>query len=729
MRKTFLSMFLLSILVFSMFGCENSAKNNYDYKPITQINLSDNTVSSHISNSNAEYVYTVSVFDTTMTPITVSNPLLLTTTTNINIQLQCNSLFDIQFGIIVLSSCIPIQFSVNQDSNLYFCYPVSCSDSNIQTLQLSFSPSLITDNESLHIIIIENTDAPSSSLPIEKDFSYAIEVPILISTTNYVHSNSFYLNGNKWVDNIYETLQYSSLTSEEQSIVDTNITSVKNNSLNITLSMDNSPSLNSKNTLVSSIGEICSGWIKGYGQAGKYASIIFVDNIPVEAFEGNYCLIWEAADYNKFLNAPFSIKDLKAGVHTIYVLTISLDNANKPIVYDSYKLGLLLTDTSNNGRIYEDISVQFMDSLGNILEPKDNILSGNSNTIYLEFSHSLFDAYMPRKYTLYILCNGLIQDITVNDIISSSTVYTLTPQETYTTKIYFTPTLPYEPDSESSLINLDILFLPELDNIQNSDLDNTVSFHKRFFLDSSMISYSANNTVSQLSSLKSDVSAETPTISLSTPDAAKIEYLFMGRYMKNNSVTIHYAASGLPKGSYVVFALLNGQLLELDSEFLSYEIDSPSQKVELTYTLTNDTIQKIKIVFITISLEQPITQRSHIYYNQLMFEQINCVPTDHGSIHFSRSFDDIYTNYVSFTGTLQATGYCYSYNYIHRKPSQTISPYGYSDHINSLPLTNEEVIIEYFESPTAWIVENITHIYFSQNNKFTVIKYRTPAYS
>ena len=724
--KTFLFIILSILLI--LCSC-NSENTTYTYKEINHGIESSDTPSEMITNEKAEYVYSVSLFDNTMRAISDSNPIILDGMTTINMQLQCDSMFEVQFGIILLSAYNPVEFRINQESTPFYCYTVSSSKSTPVELELSFFPILTSDVNSLHMIIIENSDSLSTSLPIEKDFSYAFEIPIAVNQKSETSFIDVVASGDLWIDDIYTVFSYNSLSQQEQDFIDTNIAAVKNNSLNISLSTAETPSLSTKNTLITSLSENNSGWLKCYGQAGKYATIVLVDNIPIKAFDDKYCLVWNATDYNKYLNAPFTFEDISTGVHTVYALTLALDVSDKQVVYDSYKIGLLaLADSSNDGSILDDATVIFYDTLGNNLESQDNIIIYDSDEIYIEFSHSLLESYLSRKYNLYILCNGIIQDFSLNNLVMSSHSYALNPEENRTTTIKITPTITKGEAENSSHIPLDILFLPELENLQNSDLDNTTTFHKRYYIDSKKVSISENLNIFELLPSEAPSPVETLSISVSTPDAPKIEYKFMGKYMKNSSVTMHYEASGLPQGSYVVFAFLNGKIIDLltDTKFITYNIDSPYQKAEFTYTLNNTVDKKIKVVFLTISLDQTITRKSPIYYNQLMLEQVNSAETSPGIVSAYRMFDGSYKSYVAFDGALASNSYCCAYNYIHRKADESMLSYGYSDYMNSFPVLSKKFVVEYFENSSAWIVENIIHIYSPRNNGFTVTKYRTP---
>lgn len=724
--KTFLVILLSLLLILCSCDSENTT---YTYKEIKHSSYFYDTPSEMVTNEKAEYSYSVSLFDDTMTAISESNPLTLEEITTLTMQLQCDSTFEVNFGIILLSSYNPIEYCVEQLTDRFYCYSVSSSKSNTAELRLTFSPVLTSDVNSLHIILIENSDSLSTSLPEEKDFSYAFEIPILVNQKCDTTFSDIITSGDQWIDDIYDVFGYDSLSQNEQDFINTNIAAVKNNTLNISLSMDETPSLNTKNTLISSHSENNSGWLKCYGQAGKYATIIFIDNIPLKAFNDKYCLVWNAADYNKYLNAPFTFQNISTGVHTVYALTIALDSSNKQIVYDSYKIGLLaLEDPSNDGSILDNAAVIFYDSSGNILESHEDVINCTSDEIFMDFSHSLLESYLSRNYNLYILCNGIIQDFSLNNAVVTSHSYTLNPKENCTLTIKFTPTITKSFVENSSHISLDILFLPELENLQNSDLDNTTAFHRRYYLDCERVSISENKNIFELMPSELTSPIETLSISVSTPDAPKIEYKFMGKYMKNNSVTMHYEASGLPQGSYIVFAFSNGKMMDLlaETKFITYNIDSPYQKAEFTYTLNNTVDKKIKVVFLTISLDQNITRKSPIYYNQLMLEQVNSTETSTGTVSAYRIFDGSYKNYVSFDGALVPNSYCCAYNYIHRKADESMLSYGYSDYMNSFPILSDKFIVEYFESPSAWIVENVMHIYSSRDNGFTVTKYRTP---
>ena len=162
---------------------------------------------------------------------------------------------------------------------------------------------------------------------------------------------------------------------------------------------------------------------------------------------------------------------------------------------------------------------------------------------------------------------------------------------------------------------------------------------------------------------------------------------------------------------------------------MSYEIYTPDQTVEISYTLDDDSNKEIKVVFVTVSLESDITRYSPIYYNQTMLVQENFSFKHTGEIQAYRNYDGSYHNLVLFKGTEQFNGYCCSYNYIHRKANESQSKYGYSDYMNSFPISNAEFFPEYFVSASAWIVENIMHIYSPSENGFTVIKYKTPIVS
>ena len=731
---------LIILMSLSLILCScNSNKITYTYKEIEH--NYDSQVNSHemIRNDVAEYAYSISLFDKNGNAISDSNPLVLSQTTTLKMHLQCDSMFKVQFGVILLSSYTPIEYSVDQNPNHSYCYSVSSSKSAPIELELSFSPVLTSDVNTLHIILIENSDSLSSSLPDEKDFSYALNIPISVDIESSVQFSDLVSSGDQWLDNLYKIFNYDSLSEIEQEFIETNITAIKNNSLNISLSTEEAPSLSTKNTLVTSLSENTSGWLKCYGQAGKYATIIFVDNTPIKGFNDKYCLVWNATSYDQYLNAPFTLQDPKTGIHTVYALTLALDDSDKQIIYDSYKIGLLvLEDSSNDGSILDNVTTIFYDSRGNVLDPQDNVITYDSEEIYLKFSHSLLESYLPRNYNLFILCDGIIQDFFINDFATSNHSYTLEPRETNTLDIKFTPVYNDKLNDASSYISLDILFIPELANLQNSDLDNTTTFHKRYYINYNRKSTSNNSNIFELSATELNSTIDTFSISVSTPDAPKIEYKFMGKYMKNNSVTMNYEAIGLPQGSYIVLALLNGQPIDLfpDTKYITYSIGSPNQKVEFMHTLNNTIDKNLKIVFLTISLDQNITRTSHIYYNQLMLEQVNYAETSIGSVFAYRDYDGSYENYVSFEGKLPSSSYCSSYNYIHRRADESmltydesILAYGYSDYMNSFPISSSKFNVEYFESPSAWIVENIIHIYSPHENGFTVTKYRTPVNS
>lgn len=736
MRKMLMYLIVIAV-VFTVCGCDESTQQVYDYKKIETIDLPNyelNYLSESIANENPEYIYSVSVFDDSMNAVSSSNPIIVSDNVNFRVQLNCDSFFDVQFGIVVLSSYIPVEFQVNHCEETYYCYSVTSSKSNTVELQVSLSPILIKGYESLRLMIIENADSASTSLPVEKDFSYALDIPIsIVSKEKKYSSDALYREGDSLVYNIHEVFQYDTLSDDDQEFIDTNISAVKNNALNISLSMNESVSLNTKETLITSLSDNNIGWLKCFGQAGRYAAVIFVDNYPVKAFDNKYCLTWNFNDYNKYLNAPFSLPDIEAGTHNIYVLVQPLDMSDKQTVYDSYKSGLLILDElSNTSSIYEEADALFYDEAGNLLNVETDRISYTSGKIYIEFTHSLLRSYISRQYNLYVLFNGVIQDVLFSDNSVQTVSYNLSPSESKTITLCFTPTVPQNMDIKTSDIPIDIIFLPELSNVRNSDLDNTVLFHKRFFVESDkMFLYDQGQNVTRIQTTVSDSQPESTSISLLTPDAPKIEYMFMGKLMRNNSVTMNYKASGLKQGAYVVFALSNGELLKLkdDSIFMSYEIYTPDQTVEISYTLDDDSNKEIKVVFVTVSLESDITRYSPIYYNQTMLVQENFSFKHTGEIQAYRNYDGSYHNLVLFKGTEQFNGYCCSYNYIHRKANESQSKYGYSDYMNSFPISNAEFFPEYFVSASAWIVENIMHIYSPSENGFTVIKYKTPIVS
>ena len=93
---------LIILMSLSLILCScNSNKITYTYKEIEH--NYDSQVNSHemIRNDVAEYAYSISLFDKNGNAISDSNPLVLSQTTTLKMHLQCDSMFKVQFGVIL----------------------------------------------------------------------------------------------------------------------------------------------------------------------------------------------------------------------------------------------------------------------------------------------------------------------------------------------------------------------------------------------------------------------------------------------------------------------------------------------------------------------------------------------------------------------------------------------------------------------------------------------------
>ncbi|MFC6648872.1 hypothetical protein [Paenibacillus rhizoplanae] len=93
------------------------------------------------------------------------------------------------------------------------------------------------------------------------------------------------------------------------------------------------------NQFVFAEGEQLNFSLIAYGENSFYSSIVFLDNKPINLFNGSEILNWEMKDKKK-LNYNFSLDALSKGEHTLFALTIP--NNSNTSVFETRKYTLVI---------------------------------------------------------------------------------------------------------------------------------------------------------------------------------------------------------------------------------------------------------------------------------------------------------------------------------------------------------------------------------------------------
>jgi len=81
--------------------------------------------------------------------------------------------------------------------------------------------------------------------------------------------------------------------------------------------------------------------INAVGKPGTYSTVVFIDNMPVKAFDDQYNLVWEISE-NEMLEHRFVLsRDIGIGQHQVYSITIPI-NKTEPILQESEKFLLVV---------------------------------------------------------------------------------------------------------------------------------------------------------------------------------------------------------------------------------------------------------------------------------------------------------------------------------------------------------------------------------------------------
>ncbi len=679
-----------------------------------------------------DYMYTVTLLDSDRVPLTDTHKLECAENVELIVQLTCDSSVDVTFGIMVFSSCIPIPTQADGILEAVYCQECSCGHLDFCELTLSFSPIWVKGYESLKIVVMEGIDTAVNASLQEKDYSFAVNVPFTVVDGDGTSALpvQWYSDGTHNVYDIRELFGTANTDENGKRYFEEALSVISSQALHTSLSASNTPSLTPGIALTLPAENEGTVWLHGFGQAGRYMTVLLADNTPVPAFDGKYCLFWEAPDPDRYLLAAASIHCGEAGKHTICALTFPLDAGNKPPVYDSYKIGMLwLGEGLQTSVLREKVSVL----CGGVPLEEDLVLPYTSGEVTLDVSCSLELASVPRRYTLMVLCGGMLQKFRLSGTETEAYSFTLAPGESFSDTVSFSPVPYFVGDSPTEDLPIDVLFLPELTNINDHSLNTISSYQVRCYLHADFaLSARSAESPTLLSSDISQYESENPQIRIgfqNTTDAFGLH---------SSSAGLIYTAYSLPAGRYLLFALANGVQVPLtgDSDFLTFSVTEQNQEIVFPYTFSPSE-KDVKLVFVTVALNTSFMEEHPrgVGLHTIAVKQIGQATVSFGTVQtgcfadgesntLCRSFvgflpNDLPPNSIVFSWATYTVTQDYIDAYLN------VYGYGYPGYLNVFSVTGNCMPI-CSDSSLTRIQSHTLHVFSPTEQGFTVARYKTP---
>ena len=726
MKKLTILAVIVSLLL--LCSCETQGVT-YDYRDDTVLppdNIPMNVT--RLSNSTPEYIYDVSVLDRDGKTVTESSPLKLKNGKGeMTVEIEYDSNFPSVFGIALLSSYLPIEFTVGKETT--FCYKTECAPGEKTSVSLSFEAVSADEYESLKLVLIEDADTVARSLLTSTDFAFSVDIPYTGKTA--AGRDNAYTDSNGKIKNLYDVFEYEKLEPDEKKIFDNTVARLKNDALFTAVQTEAKVSFMPMDQPKSITDNECYCYFRATGQAGKYATVIYVNDQPIRAFDGGYTLIWELQDTESILDTEVILPGMEEGIHKVYSLTFPIDTGReKQPVYCSPIRPYFSSAKIWKQSDWNEFTVSVLSENGeysSFKDMQDTTVNHPGGEIRLRLIHNLPVAYFETEYTVLVLCNGIIQSFNYNGRSVGEIVYTIKEGEGFEADISFLPEIPFETDE----LNIDVVFIPEFASIYDSELSwnsNGLGYTQH-----AEINYGGGAIVStdiaESCVTDSCVKGSFPPTYYSVNDPVRDgDY----GYLVNGGTTFRYELHPGTAGRYIMLAFLEGELIPVagGKKYAYFEFSGKAGEcAAFDIDISGREDRESELMILTVSLDSVYDGRydSGIWFDEIGFIEAREAGGTVGTVTaYSYLADGIIYGCAEFEGSENMNGYIQSTisGFI------TSSPFSGLRHTNSDTFEGQSFCIDSRSSAVDSTEVNIYQendlkIYIKTEKGYKVAKYVT----
>jgi len=721
MKKLTVFVILFSMLFTCGCGMRETQGKTVDYRYRDELVLSIEEIPDGIESESVsipEFVYEVSVFDREGRAVSETSPLKLKGGCGeMRVEIEHDSNLPTVFGVMLISAYLPIEFTAENKKT--FCYEAECEPGEKISLSIAFDTYSSKEYSSLKLVVVEKADIVARSVLSERDYSVAIDIPFDGKSGSYGEGE--YHSGDENVKYIYDAF------TGMRKVVGDYLLRQKNNSLFTAPQSDDEISFSAMDHFYSTPNTVGSGYFRAVGQAGKYATIIYVDNQPCRAFDGKYTLVWELNTPEDLLDTVMTLPGYGEGVHKIYSLTFPIDgDIEKQSVYSSpIRPYIISENTDTSGGDWNEFKVSIAgegEEYTDFYDLQGKITDYTEEKIKLRLSHCVRRSLIQLEYSIFVLCNGVVQEIEHGGGKGDRIEYSMSHGKQFDTDISFTPRVLFDTD----ILNIDVIFLPELTNVYNHEMIwnlNVLGITQR-----TVLNYSGKVSVTDEGT--GDYS-ETASVSKAYPPRV----FSCGEIRKNDmniicgAASVEYELISGCGGRYVVLAFLDGELLPV-ADGKNYacfrDIMGESRKTVIQIPESEETERKLLILTVPLdTVYEGARYYAGVYFNQENFIKKEMAENSIGTLTaYGYQADGMAYGYADFECTESGSGYFCSYVV----GSGVYSGIPSLSYTNSCSFDNSKFCIDKVEtvldSLSGYVTDGInTRIYLKTDNGCRVAKY------